>query len=78
MAKVKSVPLVRRVWENLAGQLLVTIPVKNPEYIDAGDFVEVRSVRPKLIHGKCPKCKRYYQDHTLKELHEHKIIDRVL
>ena len=78
MAKVKSTPIYRQVWEALNGQLHVTIPIKNPENIVDGDWVEIKSVTPKLVNGRCTKCKRLYQDHTIKEIFDHGIDDRVV
>ena len=78
MVKPKVIHLVRQVWGNMAGQRLITIPLNNVEGIDTGDFVEVHAIRPKLIKGKCPKCKKLYWDHTIKQLHDHDLLDKVL
>ena len=77
--------MIRKVWtNNFSGQLLVTIPVKNEQEIIEGDFVKVSKVVPKIVEGKClfknngAVCNKKYVDHTINELQEHDILEKVV
>lgn len=69
--------VVRRVWCNkFQGQLFITVPTNSG--IFEGDFVKITKVFPPLIEGICQfkDCKKHYSDHTLKELFEHKLVNK--
>lgn len=70
--------LIRKIWETGFGQKHVTIPNDNPEGLVAGDIVVIKRATPKIIEGKCRKCKKLYSEHTVKELYDHKLIERVV
>lgn len=73
--------VIRKVWETgfaNVRQMHVTIPLENPQNIVAGDIVQIKKVVPKLIDGKCLKCKKLYAEHTVQELYDHKLVGKVI
>jgi hypothetical protein len=71
--------LIRKVWiQHFNDTLHITIPDPNPEEISGGDYVIIKKYRPKLKDGICSKCGKAYVKHTIEELEQHDLLQKMV
>jgi hypothetical protein len=63
--------MLRRIWDTLSGQMLVSIPKENDLGLGPGMYVSVERAQPPVKHAPCKVCGKDYQKHTLEELIKH-------